>query len=164
MCLARGAFLQALQSHRVDGVQRIERRLVVDAQILGDARGAFPAGAGQEDLAAAQDEGIHGAKTPVQRCTLRLAQRACKDGRSHADQRTTFSFTHLAKALGRTPCTSLPTTNRLIDRTGLVQLSICEAPPRSSGHQAQPQQIEPNMVCVFPRSRSHPALVYAIEA
>jgi len=42
---------QALQTGGIDGMPGIEDGLVVDAQGRGDAGGALPAGAGQEDLA-----------------------------------------------------------------------------------------------------------------
>jgi len=95
-----GAFDQRLEPVGVEGVQRVEHRLVVDAQICGDAGGPLPAGAGQEDLTATQDEGVLGAQPVLQRVPLLLAQRANKDRWSHAHQRTTFSFTYSEQALG----------------------------------------------------------------
>ena len=44
--------LERGESLGVEGMQRIEHRLVVAAEVLGNARGAFAAGAGKQDLAA----------------------------------------------------------------------------------------------------------------
>src|SRR5262249_14988757 len=99
--------LQAGQPEGVEGVQRVEHRLVVDTQVRRDAGDTLAAGAGQQDLAAAQDEGVLGAHALLQLLPLVVAQRSHKDGRSHALERTTFSFIHLAKALGTGRATQL---------------------------------------------------------
>jgi hypothetical protein len=96
---ARGLLLPAGQSDGVEGVQRIEHRLVVAAQQRGDAGSPLATGAAQQDLAAPQHKGVFGAQALLQGLPLIVGQRSHKDGRSHALERTTFSFTHLAKAL-----------------------------------------------------------------
>ena len=64
-------------------------------------RGACsPRALAEQDLAAAQGEGIGGAQALLHRLALVVGQRTHKDRRSHALERTTFSFIHLAKALG----------------------------------------------------------------
>jgi len=72
---------------------------LVDAQVRGDAGGALATRTGQEDLAAAQDEGIGGAQALLQGLALVVGQRSHKDRWSHAHQRTTFSFTYPEQAL-----------------------------------------------------------------
>ena len=48
-----GAFAQRRQAVRVEGVQGIEHRLVVAAQLRGDSRRSLAPSAGKQDLAAA---------------------------------------------------------------------------------------------------------------
>src|SRR5690349_10063371 len=77
---ARGLLPQAGEPRRIAGRQRIEHRLVVDAQIRRDAGSALATGAGQDHLAAAQDEGIWSVQALLQRLPLFLAERSNKDG------------------------------------------------------------------------------------
>src|SRR5258708_39642664 len=81
-------------------MQSIEHRLVVDAQLRGDAGGTLATGAGHEDLAATQEKGVCRAQAFLLRRPLLLGQRANKHGRSPADQGPAFSFTYLGQALG----------------------------------------------------------------
>ncbi|HZA21737.1 MAG TPA: hypothetical protein VFA32_03895 [Dehalococcoidia bacterium] len=63
----------------VEGLDGIADRLLVAPQVVGNLWSAFPSSAGQEDLAAAQDEGIGRAPAPPPsagaRRRLRDAQR-----------------------------------------------------------------------------------------
>jgi hypothetical protein len=59
--LDRGQRFLAGESNRVEGMQGIGHGLVVAAKLLGDAGGTLPAGAGQQDRATRQDNGICGA-------------------------------------------------------------------------------------------------------
>ncbi len=57
-----GLLLQAVQALAGEGVQGVADRLHATAQSGSDPGGALPLVAGQEDLAAAQGEGIGGAE------------------------------------------------------------------------------------------------------
>src|SRR5260221_1935036 len=83
----------------VEGVQGIERRLVVAAQVLGDPWRPLPARTGEQGLATAQHKGVGGAQAAGQRHALGVRERTHKDGGSPARQRTTFSCTYSELAL-----------------------------------------------------------------
>ena len=89
----RGTVLQGVEPAFVESMQGIEYRLVVAAELLGDARSAFAASTGEQDLAAAQHEGIAGAQAALEGLPLRVRQRTDKNGVSHRVQDTTFSPT-----------------------------------------------------------------------
>src|SRR5258708_40275344 len=86
---------------RVEGVQRIEHRLVVAAQVLGDPWRPLPEWTSEQDLATAQHRRVGGAQAGDQRRALGVRERTHKDGSSHARQRTTFSCTYSELALAR---------------------------------------------------------------
>ncbi len=96
----RGALAQRVEPTRVEGVQRVEHRLVVAAHLLGDAGSALAAGAGQQDLAAPQDKGVLRAQPRGHARTLGVREGTHKNRRSHTGEDTTFSLTHFEPTLG----------------------------------------------------------------
>ena len=89
------SLVEGVEASEVERMQRIQHRLVVAAQLLGDAWRPFAAGAGEQDLAAAQHKGVGGAQARCQRLALGVRQRTHEDGWSHVSQRTTFSTTSM---------------------------------------------------------------------
>jgi hypothetical protein len=86
-----GTVLQGIQAALVEGMQGIEHRLVVAAQLVGNLGSTFAASAGKQHLAAAQHKGILGAQAALQRLPLLAHERADKNGFSHRFQDNTFS-------------------------------------------------------------------------
>jgi hypothetical protein len=70
---ARGTFAQSSQAGLVEGLDRIAHCFRIAAQVVGNLRGQFPSSAGQENLAAAQDEGIGRAQACLQVLALGVA-------------------------------------------------------------------------------------------
>ena len=90
----RGAFLQRGQPLGVEGDGGHSSTVWSSQPSCSAIRGdPLAARAGEQDLAAAQDEGVRGAQARSQRLPLGVRERTHKDGSSHAAQRTTFSTT-----------------------------------------------------------------------
>ncbi len=68
--VATGPLLQRVQAALVAGADRVAHGLGGAAQVLGDGRWPFAAGAGQQDLAAAEGEGIGRAHACLQDIAL----------------------------------------------------------------------------------------------
>ena len=79
----------------------IEHRLFVAPQLLGDGRSSFAAIGCQQNLAAAQYEGIGGAQPCLDLATLVFGERSDKERSFHAFYYTTLSITFRDFALGK---------------------------------------------------------------
>ncbi len=95
----RRTFVQRSEATGVERMQRIQQSLVVAPQVLSNAWRALAARAGQQDLAAAQDEGVGGAQACGQRLALSVREGTHEDRWSHAFQCATFSTTRDDHAL-----------------------------------------------------------------
>jgi hypothetical protein len=94
----------------------IAHRLVVAAQLPGNADSPLSPGAGQQDLAAAQHKGILRPQSRLDLLLFVLGHRADTNGCSHALYCTTFPITSGGKALAMSQTFSLhmltPTHNQ----------------------------------------------------
>jgi hypothetical protein len=77
------AFVQSDKASLVESPNSVADGLGVAAQVVGNLRGLFPSGAGQENLATAQDEGIGRAQTRLQLLALGVGYGTHKNGSFH---------------------------------------------------------------------------------
>jgi hypothetical protein len=71
---ARGTLAQSSQAGLVEGLDSIADRFPIATQVVGSLGGQFPSGAGQQNLAAAQDEGMGRAQACLQVLALGVGQ------------------------------------------------------------------------------------------
>jgi hypothetical protein len=96
---ARRTFLQHGQTRGIEAMDDIANRLVVAPELLGNGDGPLASGAGQQDLAAAQDKGIRRTQSGLDLLPFVLGHKADKNGCFHAVYCTTFPITSGGNAL-----------------------------------------------------------------
>ena len=89
-----------LEAPFVEGVDGVAHGLGVAAQGAGDPGGALAPCAGEQDLAAAEDEGVGRAQAFLQGLALVFLKRTHEDGFSHGAQVSTSPTTSSEEALG----------------------------------------------------------------
>jgi hypothetical protein len=83
----------------VEALYGCARRLGIAAQLAGYGIGVLAPGAGKEDLATTEDEGVGRAQAVLQDLALRVQKRTHEDRSSHGDQRSTLQTTCSENAL-----------------------------------------------------------------
>jgi hypothetical protein len=115
---ARRAFLQHGQTGGIEAMDDIANRLVVAAELLGNGDSPFSPGAGEQDLAAAQDKGIRRTQSGLDLLPFVLGQRADKNGCFHALYCTTFPIISGGNALAESPCRCVTPRCTMLDVEG----------------------------------------------
>src|SRR5215217_8419803 len=83
----------------VEALYGCARRLGIAAQRAGYGVGVLAPGAGKEDLATTEDEGVGRAQAVLQDLALGVRKRTHEDRSSHSDQRSTLQTTCSENAL-----------------------------------------------------------------
>src|SRR5215213_4683691 len=92
----------------VEALYGCARRLGIAAQRAGYGVGVLAPGAGKEDLATTEDEGVGRAQAVLQDLALGVRKRTHEDRSSHGDQRSTLQTTCSENALGGQSARGLP--------------------------------------------------------
>src|SRR5919202_3658086 len=98
-----GAGRQDGQPVGIEAMDDIAHSLVVAAEAVGNHAGGLAPGAGEQDLAAAQDKGLRRAEASVERLLFGGREGSHMNWVSHVRYRTTFPIALLETALGGGP-------------------------------------------------------------